>query len=98
MNRRPSVSKGQVRPSERNSANPRTTGSAEPGTSRRIPKKRSGAGLQFDKAIPGFLQFKTAEGLSRHTLMRYEHDLNWQHNSWGTSPSAKSRPPTCATT
>lgn len=30
----------------------------------------------MEQAIPGFLQFKTAEGLSKWTLVRYEHDLS----------------------
>jgi integrase/recombinase XerD len=32
-------------------------------------------GLKLDKAIPGFLQFKSAEGSSPRTLVSYECDL-----------------------
>ena len=36
---------------------------------------RRPSGLKLDKAIPGFLQFKAAEGLSPRTLVSYEYDL-----------------------
>jgi integrase/recombinase XerD len=32
--------------------------------------------LPLSKAISGFLQYKTAEGLSPNTLVNYQHDLN----------------------
>ena len=33
-------------------------------------------GLTVSKALLGFLQYKTAEGLSPNTLLSYEHLLN----------------------
>lgn len=36
---------------------------------------RTVPGLKTEKAISGFLQYKTAEGLSPSTLVNYEHDL-----------------------
>ena len=39
-----------------------------------LPKKHN-PGLLLSKAIPGFIQFKGAEGLSLRTLVRNEHDL-----------------------
>ena len=36
---------------------------------------RSPSGLILPKAILGFVQAKTAEGLSPNTLIGYEHDL-----------------------
>lgn len=36
---------------------------------------RRSPGLLISKAIPGFIQFKSAEGLSPSTLTSYEHDL-----------------------
>ena len=33
------------------------------------------SGLQLSKALVGFLQYKTAEGLSPNTLCNYEHHL-----------------------
>ena len=36
---------------------------------------RRPSGLKLDKAITGFLQFKSAEGLSPRTLVSYEYDL-----------------------
>ena len=36
----------------------------------------SSLGLKLSKALLGFLQYKTAEGLSPNTLMSYEHLLN----------------------
>src|SRR5512146_2186128 len=38
--------------------------------------KRGPSGLNVAKAIPGFLQYKAAEGISQATLVGYEHDLN----------------------
>ena len=36
---------------------------------------RRSSGLQLSKALVGFLQYKTAEGLSPNTLGNYEHHL-----------------------
>ena len=36
---------------------------------------RRPSGLKLDKAVTGFMQYKTAEGLSPRTLVGYEHDL-----------------------
>jgi integrase/recombinase XerD len=38
--------------------------------------KKHSLSLSVSKAIPGFIQFKGAEGLSPRTLAGYEHDLN----------------------
>ncbi len=37
--------------------------------------RRPSGSLSLSKAIIGFLQYKTAEGLSPNTLHSYEHDL-----------------------
>ena len=39
-------------------------------------KKKQNTGLSVAQAIPGFIQFKSAEGLSPNSLRSYEHDLN----------------------
>jgi site-specific recombinase XerD len=36
---------------------------------------RRPSGLKLDKAVPGFLQYKAAEGLSPRTLVSYEYNL-----------------------
>jgi integrase/recombinase XerD len=42
-------------------------------------KRRPQGSLPLSKAIPGFLQFKAAEGLSPNTLQSYQRDLKlWQ--------------------
>jgi integrase/recombinase XerD len=42
-------------------------------------KRRPQGSLSLSKAIPGFLQFKAAEGLSPNTLQSYQRDLKlWQ--------------------
>lgn len=38
-------------------------------------KRKRNSGLSIAQAIPGFIQFKGAEGLSPSTLTSYEHDL-----------------------
>jgi len=38
--------------------------------------KKHNPSLLVSKAIPGFIQYKGAEGLSPRTLEGYEHDLN----------------------
>lgn len=38
-------------------------------------KKHQSTGLSITRAIPGFIQFKSAEGLSPNTLTSYAHDL-----------------------
>jgi integrase/recombinase XerD len=43
---------------------------------RKRRKKKHSTGLTVAQAIPGFIQFKAAEGLSPRTLTAYEHDLN----------------------
>jgi integrase/recombinase XerD len=55
--------------------NHRPSGSSEPAEPQKGARKRRGSELLVAQAIPGFLQFKTAEGLSKWTLIRYEHDL-----------------------
>lgn len=37
--------------------------------------KHRSNGLSIAQAIPGFIQFKSAEGLSSNTLTSYKHDL-----------------------
>ncbi|MEN6571280.1 MAG: hypothetical protein ABFD24_05490 [Anaerolineaceae bacterium] len=37
---------------------------------------RSSPGLSIAKSIDGFLKFKTAEGLSQHTIISYEFTLD----------------------
>ena len=39
-------------------------------------RKNHKSSLSIAKAIPGFIQYKSAEGLSPRTLVGYEHDLN----------------------
>ncbi len=55
--------------------NHRPSVSSELAEPQKSARKRRGAELLVEQAIPGFLQFKTAEGLSKWTLIRYEHDL-----------------------
>jgi len=37
---------------------------------------RRATGLLISKAIPGFINYKSAEGLSPNTIYSYERDLN----------------------
>jgi len=39
-------------------------------------RKNHKSGLSIEKVIPGFIQYKSADGLSLRTLVGYEHDLN----------------------
>lgn len=39
-------------------------------------RKNHKSSLSIAKAIPGFIRYKSAEGLSPRTLVGYEHDLN----------------------
>ena len=39
-------------------------------------KKKHRIGLPVAQAIPGFIQYKRAEGLSPNSLTSYAHDLN----------------------
>jgi integrase/recombinase XerD len=42
----------------------------------KVDYKNCTLSLSISKAIPSFIQFKSAEGLSPRTLVSYEHDLN----------------------
>ena len=46
-------------------------------------------GLQVEKTIQGFLQFKAAEGLSKRTIESYEHDLRMWLEYQGDTEIAK---------
>jgi integrase/recombinase XerD len=52
-----------------------SSGLSNSAQSKNHPKKQN-SGLLISKAIPGFIQYKGAEGLSPRTLVGYEHDLN----------------------
>jgi integrase/recombinase XerD len=67
----------QISPAKRRKIMNRTSsGLATSFPSKKRYQKRRNTCLPISKAIPGFIQFKGAEGLSPRTLTSYEYDLN----------------------